>query len=127
MKRFWIVVMLSLLPTGLAVAQRATVGRDLYGYWKAYERVQSERSPSAADLADSGAYMGYVQGVSEALRDIDALSGVTTAFEIPASVPLSKVYAAVGRYLAAHPQLWGSPATWLVMQALESAYPRAPG
>lgn len=127
MKRCWIVIVLCLVPLAALFARESADGHHLHSEWKAYERVQGNGAPDKADIATSGVYMGYVRGICDTLTNVDALSGVSRPFEIPPAVSMAKVYAVVGKYLDDHPELWSSPAIWLVMQALENAYPRAPG
>jgi hypothetical protein len=82
---------------------------------KMRESEKQERDDPSTDYFSSGFYMGYVAGVYEAMRAF---------FVAPENVTVAQVCSIVGKYLKENPEKWTLPASVLVMEALQKAFPK---
>lgn len=104
-------VALLLVVAGVSEAATETYFWD--GNALAEDLRKSEQTPNAAYY--EGRYTGYVMGVADPL--------VSFSWCPPASVTQRQVTSIVSKYLKANPQNWHMPAYYLVLNAVNEAFP----
>ncbi len=82
---------------------------------KMRESEKQERNDPSTDYFSSGFYMGYVAGVYDAMRGF---------FNVPEDITVKQICAIVEKYLKENPEKWALPASVLVTEALQKAFPK---
>jgi hypothetical protein len=113
MKQVSFLVVLAAMVLFTPLDSSAYNGNELVQKMREFEK--QERGDPSADYASSGFYMGYVVGVYEAMRDF---------FNAPENVTVAQVCSIVEKYLKENPEKWTLPASVLVMEALQKAFPK---
>jgi hypothetical protein len=112
-KKFCILILL------LTIAMPATAqfkkGSDLVPIWRAYKKSTSK---SITDNRNSALFMGYVEGVTDALimSDSELLGAIAE------SMTTARDCAIVGKYLDEHPEEWHLSGSVIVQKALRAAF-----
>jgi hypothetical protein len=83
----------------------------------AVEHQKKMRGDDTANIASALFFHGYVLGV------IDGSQGVQTRFCPTPPFMASQVGAIASAYLGKHPELWGRPGNWLVLESMAEAFP----
>jgi len=89
-------------------------GSELVRLWRAYQLVESHKA-TQSEIIDGVMFMGYMEGVADALRD---------KFNRPPHVTTSQLCNIAGKYLDAHPNEWHENGADLVMRSLQDAFPK---
>jgi hypothetical protein len=113
MKQVSFLIVLAAMILFTPLDSSAYNGNELVQKMREFEK--QERGDPSADYASSGFYMGYVVGVYEAMRAF---------FVAPENVTVAQVCSIVGKYLKENPEKWTLPASVLVMEALQKAFPK---
>jgi hypothetical protein len=124
----WILVLFILLIS-LIFAQTQSAAAGAYYYFSGNELVEAMREydavlPGGANYYSTktgaaitvGEYFGYVLGVCDGTAD-------EQLYEIRADVTKQQILAVVSKYLKNHPEKWSEPAAFLVVEALQEAFP----
>jgi hypothetical protein len=88
-------------------------GNMLVQMMREYEKF--ERNDPSTNYLECGYYTGYVAGVYDAMRRF---------FDAPEDVTISQICSIVGKYLKEHPEKWTLPASVLITDALQKAFPK---
>lgn len=91
-------------------------GNKLMEDYKEYKKASTSSENQSIVWVSDGLFMGYVQGVSDALDS-------KICWPAGEEVKLKAVCAIVGNYLEAHPEEWGKSGDVIVLKALKKAYP----
>jgi hypothetical protein len=114
----WIVPALLLMYVAMsaheAQAQTAfTTGNQLVSRMQEYEKNDKEEGSSS--YFNSGLFVGFVDGVHDATH---------SKYSLHRGVTVGQLCAVVSKYLKEHPERWSEPASLLVIDALEKAFPK---
>jgi len=90
----------------------AMSGNELVDGMRAY--LKADKDYTKADYLLAGNYLGYVQGVAEA---------TASDYSLPSGVTADQLCHVVAKFLEKHPERWSEPASRLVCNALQEAFP----
>ncbi len=90
----------------------AMSGNDLAVGMRVY--IKADKDYTKADYLLAGNYLGYVQGVAEA---------TASDYSLPSGVTADQLCRVVAKFLEKHPERWNEPASLLVRNALQEAFP----
>jgi hypothetical protein len=112
--KVWILILL-LTIAAPAMAQFKK-GSDLAPLWRSYKKSTSKSS--STDYRNNSVFMGYVEGVTDALimSDSELLGAIAE------SMTTDKACAIVGKYLDDHPEEWHLSGAVIVQKALRAAF-----
>jgi len=83
-------------------------GSKMHWAWTSYQK----------DTAHPGYEIGYFMGVVSGVVSLG-----TGWFDIPEGVSFTQVCAVVGKYVEAHPEMWGESAGYVAVRALRGKWP----
>jgi hypothetical protein len=113
-KLMWALMAIALAVPGVARAQFVD-GNTLKGLGDAFERVEQSRMKGTDDV-DSARYLGYMQGV------VDALVGYGDLC-LPKGTKARQAAAIVRKFLNDHPEQLGQPGGVIISAALKPVWP----
>ena len=90
----------------------AMSGNELVDGMRVY--LKADKNYTKADYLLAGNYLGYVQGVAEA---------TASDYSLPDEVTADQLCHIVAKFLEKHPERWNEPASRLVRNALQEAFP----
>jgi hypothetical protein len=90
----------------------AMSGNELVDGMRVY--LKADKDSTKADYLLAGNYLGYVQGVAEA---------TASNYSLPNGVTADLLCHIVAKFLEKHPERWSEPASRLVCNALQEAFP----
>ena len=88
-------------------------GNKLVQNMDAWEKYQ-KRDPNAVAV-DGALYVGYVTGVYDSSESL---------FGNPGNVTIPQICSIVAKYLRENPEKWNLSASFLIMEALQKAFPK---
>ena len=116
MKRIIFVLLLSVIST-TAWATDVFTAQFVENTWQSYQRSQMNVG-YAGDTMYEGYYMGIVCGV--------ARTGDGSMWQLPVGTTNAQLFAIVGRFLDAHPELWSESDVGVISLALYKAFGKIP-
>ena len=90
-------------------------GHKLVEHMREYEKFEKDPSGSTYEDFKMGHYIGYVTAVSDVIKNFGVI-GVE-------EVTVGQLCAVVAKYLKANPEQWHELAAYLVVMALQEAFP----
>jgi hypothetical protein len=90
----------------------AMSGNELVDGMRVY--LKADKNYTKADYLLAGNYLGYVQGVAEV---------TASDYSLPNGVTADQLCHTVAKFLEKHPERWNEPASRLVRNALQEAFP----